>query len=78
MTELRCITAEPLGADIIELFENGLAMAKRGEISSAAVAIVLRDGATETAWSKPPSQGLLMGCVSHLLFRLNKRLDDAS
>jgi hypothetical protein len=78
MSELRVLSAEPLGEDVIQLFEDALARAKRGEISSAAVGIVFRDGTTQTAWSRPPSQGLLIGCVSHLMWRLNKRLDDAA
>lgn len=77
MTELRLITAEPLGDDIVQLFEDALELAKLGEISSGAVAIVYRDGSTRSAWSKPPSIALLMGCVGHLLWRLNKGLDEA-
>ena len=77
MPVLRAITAEPLGEGVIKLFEDGLEMAKRGEVSSAAVAIVFRSGDSMTAWSNPPSTMLLMGVVSHLLWRLNKRFDDA-
>lgn len=66
MADLRAIEPEPLGEAVIPLLEEALRLARAGELSSVAVALVHRDGCTQSLWSEPPSVGLLLGSV-HIL-----------
>lgn len=70
MTKLHVLTAEPLGDGIIKLLEESLQQAREGKISSVAIAMVDRDGCSESAWSYVPSYGLLIGAVARLQHRL--------
>ena len=76
MSELEVINAEPLGDDIVGKFEEALERARAGELSSAAIAVVYRDGSTGSSWSKPSSLGLLLGSVTRLQSRLLKLFDE--
>lgn len=79
MTEsnLRLLTAEPLGASVIERLNEAMERAKRGEISSIAIALVNRDGSSESCWSDVPSYGLLIGAVARMQYRLMVKGDEA-
>lgn len=68
--ELRKIDAEPLGTQVVERLEETMAAAKRGELSSVAIAVVYRDGSTGTCWSEAPSIGLLIASTTRLQHRL--------
>jgi len=69
---LRIITAEPVGQNVVERLEEVLERARKGEVSSVAIAYVDRDGICTTGWSKPPSMGLLVGATSALLDKLHR------
>lgn len=75
MADLHAITPEPLGEGMVERLEQALAMAHAGELSSVAIALVHRDGATGALWSSPPSTVLLLGSVARLAHKLNRALD---
>lgn len=70
---LRLVTAEPPGREVVEQLEKALERARRGEISSIAIAFVDREGICVTGWSTPPSMGLLVGATSALLDRLHRK-----
>lgn len=74
--ELCVITAEPLGDTVVSLLEDALERAKRGEISSAAFAMVDRDGCSEIGWSYAHSRVALVGSIQRLLHRYNLRIDE--
>ena len=76
MADLHAIEPEPLGDAVIQMLEKALEMARNGEISSAGIAMVLRDGCTHQLWSEAPSVGLLMGSVGRLHHKLNLELDE--
>lgn len=73
--ELRTLTAEPLGTGIIEILEDMLVEARKGNLSSIAVAKVFRDGTTGSEWSHLPSYGLMLGALARLSYRMNVRMD---
>lgn len=66
MTELRIITAEPVGKGVISLLEELLAEARAGEISSIAVATIDREGVPTSRFSRAPSLTTLIGGVTML------------
>lgn len=74
--ELREITCEPPGEDIVPLLESLIERAKAGELSSLAVAYVNREGCTAQEWSPAPSLATLLGSVAALQHRLIERLID--
>jgi hypothetical protein len=74
MGQLEVIEAEPLGEDIVEKLEAVLSKAKKGELSSVAIAVVYRDGSTGGSWSKAPSSSLQIGSVTMLQWRLARKL----
>ena len=74
MAELRTITCEPPGQDIVPLLESLIERANAGELSSVAVAYVSREGVTNQEWSAPPSLATLIGSVASLQHRLLERL----
>jgi hypothetical protein len=72
---LTVIEAEPIGEDVIEKLSEVLSDAKRGELSSVAIAFVYRDGETGAVWSKAASAGLLVGAIARLAWKLNRALE---
>lgn len=69
---LHSIPLEPLGVDVVGKLEEVLDAAKRGEISSVAIACVYRDGMTGSTWSTVPTFSMLIGalrCLEHRLLR---------
>jgi hypothetical protein len=75
VTDLRVISAEPLGVDIIEVLRRALEKAEAGELSSVAIAMVYRDGCTGASWSSAPSLALLLGSVARLSHILARKMD---
>lgn len=74
--KLTVLEAEPLGAGIIERLERALEMAKRGELSSIAIALVYRDGCAGSVYSEPPSMTALIGSIARLQYRLMRANED--
>jgi hypothetical protein len=66
VSNIRVLTAEPQGEGIVELLEKLLSEAREGALSSAAIAVVDREGCTRSAWSTAPSTPLLIGAVAQL------------
>lgn len=75
MAELLAIDSEPPGEDVIEKLEEVLAMARKGELSSVAIATVYRDGSPGRCWSKAKSMTALIGSVARLEAALIRRVD---
>lgn len=73
--DLRVIEAEPVGPDVVEHLEEALEQARKGELSSVAIATVYRDGTTSRAWSSAPSLSLLIGSVARLEAALIREAD---
>lgn len=76
MAELTVLEPEPVGEGIVETLEEVLERAKAGEVSSVAIAYVLRDGAVCSTWSAPPCFGTLLGAVHRLAHRMNLTKDE--
>jgi hypothetical protein len=76
MPSLHVIEAEPVSPDLIETLEVALKEAREGKLSSVAIAVVHRDGCITSAWSTPPSFGLLLGAVHRLAHRMNVVKDE--
>lgn len=74
-TKLRQIDSEPVSSTVVEYIEQVLEMAKKGELSSVAMAYVFRDGATGTGFSAAPTRGTLIGAVSILHHKLVRSVD---
>lgn len=72
---LSVLEAEDPGRGVIERLEEALEQAREGKVSSVAIALVYRNGSTNTAWSHPPNMMLLAGAVHHLGWRLHAKLD---
>lgn len=64
------LEAEPPAVGAIELLQGLLKRVKKGEISSLAFALVLRDGSGEQEWTFAPSPLALIGSVGCLENRL--------
>lgn len=75
MADLHAIEPEDLAENVVEKIEEVLKLAKAGEISSVAFAIVYRDGRTGGKWSRLPSIGLMLGSISRLAHKLNLGTD---
>ncbi|API59628.1 hypothetical protein BSL82_10115 [Tardibacter chloracetimidivorans] len=73
MAELRVITAEPVTADTVVVLETMLERARKGELSSVAIAAVTRDGAATTTWSALPSAPAILGALQILSARIIAR-----
>lgn len=68
--DIRTIDAEPLADNIVEKLTELLDVARDGQLSSIAVAVVYRDGTTGRSWSKIPSRSALVGSVAMLQHEL--------
>lgn len=75
MASLISIDAEPAGGDVVERIEEVLAMARAGELSSIAMALVYRDGSIGHCRSRAPSRGLMLGALSRCMHKLNEAMD---
>ncbi|PTR05676.1 MULTISPECIES: hypothetical protein [unclassified Novosphingobium] len=68
--ELHVIPCEPRGDDIRRALLDILVLARRGELSSVAIAYVDRDGCTGCAYSEAPSRATQVGSVEAMKHRL--------
>lgn len=60
----------PISPDVIEHLTMVCEWVQKDEVSSVAIAVVHRDGATSTVWSAPPNKATLIGAVARLQHRL--------
>jgi hypothetical protein len=75
--ELKVLNAEPaVHPDVIAMLTEVCAWVERDEVSSVAIAVVRRDGAASTCWSKPHSLPALIGAVERLKHRLLTSVDE--
>lgn len=63
---LHVLDAEPPSTTLVKVLEETLEMARKGELSSVALAYVYRDGHSGAAWSKVPSFSCLLGATMRL------------
>jgi hypothetical protein len=66
MPDLRVIDAEPPGKAVVKVLKDALARARKGEISSVAIAVVERDGAANWQWSYAPNNSTLIGSIERM------------
>jgi hypothetical protein len=68
------IDSEPPNTeDVVAKLEEFLAEARKGQISSVAIAVVYRDGSSGRAWSKRHSETAMIGSVGLLHHALSER-----
>jgi hypothetical protein len=65
-TILQLHTSEPVGDSAIRVLEYVLDQARRGDVSSASIAVVTREGCAETSWSKLNSRTAMLGAITML------------
>lgn len=68
--------APKAGDDLRELLDDLIAMHAKGELSSVAVAVVYRTGATSVGYSTAPSYATLIGGVARLQHKLLRVMED--
>ena len=73
---LEVIDAEPLGQDCTAKLEAALEMARNGELSSVAIAVVYRDGSPEFLWSDAPNASTLLGAIRRLETKIIQTCED--
>lgn len=66
------LDAEPPAVGAVAMLQEMLRRVKQGEISSLAIAAVLRDGSGEQDWTYAPSAAALIGSVAVLQHQLIK------
>jgi len=76
MADLVALEPEPLGENVIATLERALELARAGELSSVAIALVHRDGCAQALWSDAANMLLLIGSVGRLGHKLNLDLDN--
>lgn len=65
--DVEVLQSEPVGEDVIAKLEEVLVQAREGKISSVAIAVVFRDGASGRSWSTAPRITALAGSIALLL-----------
>jgi hypothetical protein len=60
----------PISPDVIGHLKMVCDWVQNDEVSAVGIAVVHRDGATSTCWSKPPNKAALIGAVARLQHRL--------
>lgn len=76
-------TEKPVNKECIETLERMLDRAKAGELQGLAIGAVCFDGSSTTAcagvtkMSGYASQQALMGTLTHLIYRLNRAMDNS-
>lgn len=68
--EIKVIHCEPLGDDVRKVLLDILVLARRGELSSVAVAYVDRDGCAGGSYSPAASRATQVGSVDALKYRI--------
>ena len=61
--ELRVIPSQSEGVGVVELLEDALARARKGEYSSLVIVYVDREGCTGHGWSKLHSRSTQIGAL---------------
>lgn len=74
--QLRTIEPQPLGKTIISRLEWALELARKGELSSVAIAVVYRDGCGGHQYSDVPSCGLLVGTIARMQAAIIRDIDE--
>lgn len=75
MPELSAIDPENPAEDVVATLEQALELARKGQISSVAIAMVRRDGVGHHIWSTMPMVLATIGSVERLLHALNRHVD---
>jgi len=75
MTDLTVIEPEPHSEAVVPALERALEMARAGDVSSVAIAIVLRDGTSDAIWSDAPNMVTLIGATARLSHKLHLDVD---
>jgi hypothetical protein len=75
MPDLRAIDAEPPGQAVIRVLKDALDRARKGELSSVAVAMVERDGSADWNWSYVPNSSTLIGSIERMKTDLIRETD---
>lgn len=75
MSKLHALDPEPAAANVIETLEEALEMARNGELSSVAIALVYRDGCSGAIWSFLHSRVAALGSISRLAHKINLEAD---
>lgn len=76
MPDLHVLNAEPPGQAVVKVLQDALARARKGELSSVAVALVERDGTSQWDWSMAPNISTLIGAVERMKADLIRSTDD--
>lgn len=75
--ELLAIEPEDPTQVVIEKLEEVLKLARAGELSAVAIAVVYRDGRTGARWSPSPRFASVLGAVDRLAYKLNQLQDES-
>lgn len=62
--------------DAVRILENVLAKAKSGEVTSVAIAMTVAGKCFGTQFSKTDDISSLLGGAAHLVYRINKDLEE--
>lgn len=73
-TPLTLITAEPPNETVVRTLEATLEQARRGELSSVAIAYVERDGSSGSNYSEAPGYVALIGATAVMQTILTREL----
>ena len=76
MAHLHAIEPEPADEGIVDLVRRLQALVDAGEVAAVGVAIVRRDGATQSLWSEGGGFARLLGATARLAHKLNRELDE--
>lgn len=73
MPELTVLPSHDRAEDVVPVLERALELAKAGDVSAVAVAMVMSDGHGKHMWSKLPSFLAMIGTIDRLKFKLHQR-----
>lgn len=76
MADLVALDPEPVSQRLVQTIEEAVELASAGELSSVAIAYVLRDGSVGCMWSDLPSRAAMMGSIARLNHKLNLEADE--
>lgn len=67
---------ERIKADVIDNLEKALEMARKGEITAVAIAMVDKEGRGNYRWSEGDQATTMVGAVQRMQHRLNLAVDE--
>lgn len=73
---LVAIEPEPLGKSVIEVLQDTIGEARKGEISSVVVSVVYRDGTAGWFWSDLPNRISALGAVTRTQWALAQQIEE--